>query len=105
MEAKYDELTAMGAEVIAISTDSHYSQRAFARSKGFRFKFLSDYNREVASRLNGSWEVGDYHDVNRRRILVVDDKMLVRWEWTAPQVGSVADGENVREAVQEVVYE
>ena len=105
MEAKYDELKAMGAEVIAISTDSHYSQRSFARAKGLRFPFLSDYNREVASRLNGSWEVGPYHDVNRRRILVVDDKMVVRWQWTAPQVGSVPDCDDVREAVQEVVYE
>lgn len=105
MEAKYDELTAMGAEVIAISTDSHYSQRAFARAKGFSFRFLSDYNREVASRLNGSWEVGAYHGVNRRRILVVDDKMVVRWQWAAPEAGSIPDCEDVREAVQEVVYE
>lgn len=105
MEAKYDDLRAMGADVVAISTDSHWAQRAYAASKGYRFKFLSDYEQKVAHHLAGRFEeVGPYRGVNGRRVLVIDDERRVRWAWSAEVPSDVPDTEAVREAVQEVAY-
>lgn len=88
-----------------MSIDSHFSHAAFAAQSGFRFRLLSDFNREIVGEYAGYYpDVAGYREVNRRRILVLDRAQTVQWEWTAPVPGDVPDTEMVREAVQEVVY-
>jgi len=105
-EAKYDEFRAMGAEVVGISVDSHFSNVAFAQHQKLRFPLLSDFNREVVEAFAGYFpEVAGYFKVNQRRILVLDPASIVRWAWTATSPAEIPDTEMVREAVQEVAYE
>lgn len=95
----------MGAEIAACSMDSHFSHSAFAAQLKLRYLLWSDFNREVAGQFAGYYpEVAGYSGINRRRILVIDPRAVVRWEWTAPSPGDTPDTEAVREAVQEVVY-
>ncbi|HVF12227.1 MAG TPA: redoxin domain-containing protein [Actinomycetota bacterium] len=104
-EAKREEFEALGAAIIGISTDSHYSHRAFAKKLGLGFLLLSDFNRSVVERLAGYFEsVGGYRLVNRKRVLILDQKGVVRWAWTGGQPGEIPDTEEVRLAVEEVVY-
>lgn len=95
----------MGAEVVGISVDSHWSHAAFAARKSLSFPLLSDFNREVVGGLAGYYdEVRGYLRVNKRRILVLDRDLVVRWEWTAGEPSQIPDTDIVREAVQEVAY-
>lgn len=43
------KLRALGAEVLGISVDSHYSNTAFAESLGVSFPLLSDFKRETGA--------------------------------------------------------
>lgn len=96
----------MGAEIIGISVDTHFSHAAFAQHQKLRFPLLSDFNREFVEEFAGYFpEVAGYCKVNQRRILVIDSSSVVRWAWTATSPGQIPDTEIVREAVQEVAYD
>ncbi len=49
LQARVAEFEKAGAVVYGISVDSHYSNRAFARSLGLSFPLLSDWKREIAA--------------------------------------------------------
>lgn len=96
----------MGAEIAGVSLDSHFAHAAFAAQLKLRYLLFSDFNREVIGKYAGHFpDVAGYREVNRRRVLVIDSRSTVRWEWTASTPGEIPDTEMVREAVQEFVYE
>ncbi|MCA1839043.1 MAG: redoxin domain-containing protein [Actinomycetota bacterium] len=103
-EAKYDEFSAMGAQVVAVSVDSHFSHRAFADKLGLSFPLLSDFERKAIPAYTGYFdEVAGYREVGRRAVFVIDPSRVIRWAWLADKPADVPDGELVREAIQEVV--
>lgn len=95
----------MGAEIVGISVDSHFSHKAFAARLKLHYKLLSDFNRQVIGSYVGYFDdVLGYAEVARRSVVVIDRVRTVRWMWLADAPEDVVDTESVREAVQEVVY-
>lgn len=95
----------MGAEVVGISSDSHFTHRAFAQKLGLHFPLLSDFERETASSYVGFFDdVVGYRRVGRRGVVIVDQSSVVRWTWFADVPTDIPDGEEVRQALQDVVY-
>lgn len=105
-QATYDELRAMGAEVLGVSVDSTWCHAAFAKRLGLEFPLLSDFNREVIGDYVGFYEdIDGMRGVSRRGVVVVDPSGTVRWTWATDDPGEVPDTEAVREAVQEIFHE
>jgi len=70
---RIEEIRALGAEVYAISCDSHFAQAAWARELGVDFPFLSDWSREVIAAYDVKLdELIGYRDVPARAIIIVD---------------------------------
>lgn len=73
------------AQIIGISVNDPFSNKAFAEKNKLVFPILSDYNREVI-KLYGI-EASDFADIKgytvaKRSIFVVDKKGVVRYAWT-----------------------
>jgi glutaredoxin-dependent peroxiredoxin len=72
------------AQVIGISVNDPFSNKAFAEKNRFPFPILSDYNRDVI-RTYGI-ESSDFagltgYTVAKRSIFVIDEKGIVRYVW------------------------
>ncbi len=105
MEAKYEELQAMGAEVLAISADSHWSHAAYAQRLKLSFPLLSDYMKDVARAYVGFYdEVAWYRGVPRRATFVIAPSGVVTWKWVGDTPSAIADPEEVVLAVQEIFH-
>ncbi|MBA2529458.1 MAG: peroxiredoxin [Euzebyales bacterium] len=67
-----------GAQLLAVSVDSPYVQRAFAEQQGYRFPLLSDFwpHGEVARRYD---VFDDERGWARRGTFVIDRDGIVRW--------------------------
>ncbi|MBN1357803.1 redoxin domain-containing protein [Candidatus Bathyarchaeota archaeon] len=73
------------AQIIGISVNDPFSNKAFAEKNKLVFPILSDYNREVI-KLYGI-EASDFADIKgytvaKRSIFVVDKNGIVRYAWT-----------------------
>ncbi|MEO7818623.1 MAG: redoxin domain-containing protein, partial [Actinomycetota bacterium] len=94
-EARFDEFTEMGAEIVGISVDSHFSHAAFAAKLKLHYRLLSDFNRGVIDGYVGYFEdVLGYAGVARRAVVVIDRALKVRWMWVADLPTDVVDTES-----------
>lgn len=85
MWGRIDEIRSLGAEVYAISCDSHFAQGAWARELGVDFPFLSDWNREVITAYDLKIdEFIGYRDVPYRAIVIVDRDGTIAYRDRAP---------------------
>jgi peroxiredoxin len=80
------------AQVLAISVDGKWCQRAFAEQRNLRFPLLSDFEPKGAvARLYGVYdpEAG----VAQRALFVLDAEGIIRWSYVSPNnVNPGADG-------------
>lgn len=82
---KIEEIRALGAEVYAISCDSHFAQAAWARELGVDFSFLSDWSREVITAYDLKIdEFIGYREVPARAIVIVDRDGTIVYRERAP---------------------
>lgn len=99
----YDEFRRVGAEVVAISVDSPYCHRAWAKQLGILFPLVSDFNRELLREYD---LVGTpfqlLGDLARRSAFVIDAGAVVRYAWYQPEGGGLPVVEEVLAAAQEV---
>lgn len=72
-----DEFTSLDADVIAISVDSRYSHREYARALGLTFTLLSDLKGEVA-RLYEVWDEAAHRA--HRATFIIDREGKVRYQ-------------------------
>ncbi len=82
---KIEEIRALGAEVYAISCDSHFAQAVWARELGVDFPFLSDWNREAITAYDVKIdELIGYREVPARAIVIVDRSGTIAYRERAP---------------------
>jgi peroxiredoxin len=71
----------LNAEVLAISVDSLFVQKAFKQSQNLNFELLSDFNKEVSKAYYTLYE--EYFGmkgVSKRSAFVIDKEGIVRYE-------------------------
>ena len=99
MNAKLDELRSLGVEVLAISTDTHFSHKRFVETepllKGLKMTIGADPTGEV-SRAFGVYIEGEGVAL-RGRFIVNPDGIIVAEETIAPAVGR-----NVNELIRQI---
>jgi peroxiredoxin len=91
------QFEALGVQVIALSIDTKFSQKAFADQLQLNFPLVADANREISPKLGTLLEeVAGIKGVNMRAVLVIDRELNVRWKFgenvtLQPDVGQVLE--------------
>jgi peroxiredoxin len=98
----YSELQKMSGDVVGISVDAPFAQKAFAEANRLTFPLLCDFNREVFPKFGVVWKglggVEGYVSANRA-VFVVDGDGIVRFKWVAPSPGDLPNFEEVKKAL------
>jgi peroxiredoxin len=101
-----DEIAAfesISAQVLGISVDSPYAQKAFAEKNNLNFQFLSDYNRQAVKAFgveDPNFVGGLLPGVAMRSVFVLDKNGVVRFKWVAPTQATEPDYKAVEAAVK-----
>ena len=99
----YSELGKMNGNVVGISVDAPFAQKAFAEKHGLTFPLLCDFKREVVKKYGVVWNklggVEGYVSANRA-IFVVDSQGRILFKWVAPEPGTLPDFEAIKKALQ-----
>jgi peroxiredoxin len=94
-KAEVPQFEALGVQVLGLSIDTKFSQKAFADGLQLNFPLVSDANREVGPQLGTLLaEVAGIKQVNMRAVLLIDAEMTLRWRFgadasTLPDVAEV----------------
>lgn len=90
----FTELEGMNANLIGISVDAPFAQKAFAEKYSLNFPLLCDFNREVVKKYGLLWNslggVNGYDTANRA-VLILDGDGRVVYSWVAENPGVLPD--------------
>ena len=97
-----DQLNSMNAQVLGISVDPPFAQKAWADANNLNFPILSDYNRQVVNQYDVALPnlagLQGYVAANRV-VFVLDKDGVVRYKWVAPSLGNEPDYEEIGRAL------
>ena len=84
----------MNAQVIGISVDAPFANKAFASQNNLQFPLLSDYSRDVSRQYGGLHE--DFagmkgYSASKRAVFIVDAGGVVKYEWVSENPGVEPD--------------
>jgi peroxiredoxin len=93
------------AQVIGISVNDPFSNKAFAEKNRLTFPILSDYNRQVIKAYGV--ETPDFgglkgYTVAKRSIFIVDKNGVVRYEWTTEDPTIEPDYREIENALEKI---
>ena len=98
-------LNGLNAQVVGISVNDPFTNKAFAEANKLQFPILSDYTRETVKRFN----VFHYdfaglkgYIAAKRSIFVLDEKGVVRYKWVSEDPGREPKYEEIREALARI---
>jgi peroxiredoxin len=100
-----DALALLGnhnAQVVGISVDSPFANKAFKEANSLAFPLLSDFNRKVSSEYVGLYEnfAGlPGYTASRRAVVLLDEKGSVTYVWVTDNPGTEPDYAAVRNAL------
>jgi len=96
------DLGKLNAQVVAISTDSPYANKAFAEQNKLGFTVLSDITREVSKTYCGLYDrfggVEGYIAA-KRSVFVLDTSGIVRYVWISEMPGAEPNYGDVKKAL------
>ena len=93
----------LNAQVIGISVDSPFANKAFALQNNLQFPLLSDYTREVSKQYCGVYE--DFagmkgYSVSKRAVFIIDVNGKVKYMWVSENPGVEPDYEAISQALK-----
>lgn len=95
----FTDLQKMNANLIAVSVDAPFAQKAFAEKYALGFPLLCDFKRDVTHRYGVAWEdlggVKGYQVANRV-ILILDSSGKVLYSWQAPNPSVLPDFDAIK---------
>jgi len=95
----FSDLERLNANLVGISVDGPWAQKAFAEKYELKFPLLCDFNLEVIQKFGVMWKglggVNGYESANRA-IFVLDDGGRVLYSWAAPNPGVLPDFEEIK---------
>lgn len=97
-----DQFNSLDAQVLGISVDPPFSQKAWSDANNLNFPLLSDFTRQVVNQYGVAFPnlagMEGYVAANRA-VFVVDKGGVVRYKWVAPQVTAEPDYDEIRQAL------
>jgi len=98
--AKFNEFN---AQVVGISVDSPFANKAFAEQNKLQFPLLRDYSREVSRQYCGVYEefAGlPGYTASRRAVYIIDESGIVKYTWVTENPGVEPDYDSVSKALK-----
>lgn len=95
----------LNAQVIGISIDSPFAQKAFADANKLNFPMYSDFNRHAVRAFgieDPNFAGGQLPGVAKRSVFVLDRSGVVRYRWVSDNPGVEPNYDEVAEAVKKV---
>jgi len=98
-------LNSLNAQVVGISVNDPFTNKAFAEANKLQFPILSDYARETVRKFEVFHE--DFaglkgYTVAKRSIFVLDDKGTVRYRWVSEDPGKQPDYDVIKKTLGEI---
>ncbi|MCX6120487.1 MAG: peroxiredoxin [Ignavibacteriales bacterium] len=91
------------AQVVGISVDAPFANKAFATQNNLQFPLLSDYTREVSKQYGGVHE--DFagmkgYSASKRAVFIIDTNGTVKYAWVSENPGVEPDYTAVTQALK-----
>ena len=99
------QLNSIGAQVVGISTDTPFSNKAFAEQNGLNFPLLSDYSRETIKAYGIAFpDLAGLKGltVAKRSVFVLDKQGTVKYAWVSEDPKKEPDYTEVARAAQAI---
>lgn len=99
------EFNTLNAQVVGISVDSPFANKAFATQNGLSFPLLSDPDRSVSMKYGGVYDgfAGlKGYKASKRAVYVLDAAGIVKYVWSTEDPGVVPDYDEVKKAVSSI---
>ena len=98
-------LNSIGAQVVAISVDSPFSNKGFADQNKLTFPILSDFSRDVSKKYGGVH--GDFAGITgytaaKRAVFILDPQGSVKYAWISENPGVEPNYEEIKKALASV---
>jgi peroxiredoxin len=98
-------LNRLNAQVVAISVNDPFTNKAFAEANKLQFPILSDYGRETVRKFNVFHE--DFaglkgYTAAKRSVFILDDKGVVRYRWISEDPGKEPNYDEVKDALARI---
>ena len=91
----------LDAEVLGISVDSPFSQKAWKEKEGLNFALLSDFNREVVQAYGAQYDnLLGFNGVAKRSAFVIDKAGKIRYAEVLESAGDLPNFEQVDATLQ-----
>ena len=97
----YGELEKLNGNVVGVSVDPPFAQKAFAEKYELKFPLLCDFNREVIKTYGVVWKnLGgvEGYDTANRAIFILDDTGKIVFKWVG-EPGKLPDFEAIKKAL------
>ncbi|MEK7819257.1 MAG: redoxin domain-containing protein [Bacteroidota bacterium] len=97
--AAYSQLN---AEVLAITVDSHFANKAWADANGIKYPVLSDYSRETISNYGGlhfDFAGMSGYSAAKRSVFVVNEEGIISYAWVSENPGVEPPYEEIKNAL------
>jgi peroxiredoxin len=99
----YDEFRRAGFEVAALSVDSPYSHRAWAKELDVEYPMISDFARTFAVDYRVPLSTGGLlSGITGRAAFIIDSDRILRYVWYAPEGRGLPDVEEILTVVREL---
>ena len=81
---RWEEISNLGAQIIAISNDGPFANKAFAEKNNYNFPVLGDYQsktiRDYDVLLADLLHVKNYNAA-KRSVFILDENHIIIWKW------------------------
>jgi peroxiredoxin len=99
------KLNALKAQVVGISVNDPFSNKAFAEANVLNFPLLSDYKREAVK--SYGVKLKDFaglegYTAAKRSVFILDREGIVRYVWVSENPGIEPDYEEIEKVLEEM---
>jgi peroxiredoxin len=99
---RFDSLNSMNAQVLGISVDGIFAQKAFSDANNLNFPLLSDFNRETVEAYGvalPNFSGMEGYTASERAVFVIDKNGVIRFKWVGENPGVEPDYDEVQRQV------
>ena len=98
-------LTSIQGQVVGISVNDPFTNKAFAETNRLQFPILSDYARETVRRydvFHNDFAGLKGYTAAKRSVFIVDENGIVRYKWVSEDPGKEPNYEEIRQALSKL---